>query len=223
MKKKTIRCKACGYLMAEGSDYTECPACGVPSKMFEPYDDKVPEERAWLLRFDLHGVVAHLPMGLTIITFVLSALSLLLGIVGPPSETLSALLTTLVVSSIILPVVVLGTYGAGLLDGYFRYKKVTTKLLVKKIYLGAVFLVFSVAMLIVSQLPGFTSSIGLQVVYLAINLAAFACIIFLGLWGASLVHGVMPGPWVKKKKPAKPGSAAPEAPAAPAAGAAPQA
>src|SRR5262245_19163575 len=166
--------------MAEGSNYEECPACGVPSKMFEPYDDIVPEERSWLLRFDLHGVVAHLPMGLTIITLVLSALGIVLGLAAPPGQVLESVMTMLVVSSIILPIVVLATYGAGLLDGYFRYKKVTTKLLVKKILLGAVFFVFSVGMLIVSQLPDFKTSLVEQLIYLAVNLAGFVCIVFLG-------------------------------------------
>ena len=214
MKKKTIRCKACGYLMAEGSNYEECPACGVPSKMFEPYDDKVPEERAWLLRYDLHGVVAHAPMGLTFIMLILAAVGLVLGWAGSGGSSIySYVMTTLVVLSVVLPIVVAATFGAGLIDGKYRYKKVTTKRLVQKILLGSVFFVLSVGMLIVAILPEYVTSASLQIVYLIVNAAAFGCTVYLGLWGAGLVHGIMPGPWLKKKKPGAP--AAPAAPAEP--------
>ena len=38
-----------------------CPACGVPAKMFEPYDDKVSEARRRMIDLHIHPVIVHSP------------------------------------------------------------------------------------------------------------------------------------------------------------------
>jgi ABC-type uncharacterized transport system permease subunit len=58
-------------------------------------------------------------------------------------------------------------------------------------------------MLVLAWLPGFAGEPAIQIGFIALNLVAFACTAVLGLWGASLVGGIMPGPFVKKKPAAR--------------------
>src|SRR5258708_5792259 len=123
--KKMVRCKACGFIMEEGK-YGVCPACGVAEKMFEPYEDKVPANRRAILNWDIHPIIVHFPVGFSFLTFGLVVTEIILLQVGSIGRLFGALLATLEVVSVLFPVFTLGGFLSGLLDGYYRYKSVTT-------------------------------------------------------------------------------------------------
>lgn len=198
-----VRCKACGFIMAEGV-YDECPACGVPSKMFEPFDDKVPEERRKFLDLHIHPVIVHAPQALG---FLLAILAVVYAILSQTSsvQALSAiLLPAIQVMSVILPFTTLGGLISGMVDGRTRYKRIDTILLKRKIIVGSLFVLLSIALAVIALQPGYAGSLLLQLLYIVLGLGAFACSAFLGSWGAALTLAIMPGPYPKKKVIAKP-------------------
>ncbi len=199
MEKKLIRCRACGYIMTEGSHHT-CPACGVGEKMFEPWDDKVPVNRRKVLDLHIHPIIVHAPQALGFLMLFISAVFLVINLAWRGNELGMYLLTTLKVLAVLLPVFVIGGFLSGLLDGWYRYKSVTTPLLVKKMVVGCAFFVVAGLMLVLVFQESFPSSTGLQLLFVLANLVAFGCTAILGLWGASLVGAVMPGPFPKMMK-----------------------
>ena len=203
MAKKLVRCKACGYIMPEGKFHV-CPACGVPEKMFEAWEDKVPENRRKVLDFHIHPIIVHAPQALGFLMLFIAATFLVLSQFFAGADLADDLATTLRVLAVLLPVLVVAGFISGLLDGYYRYKTVKSPLLVRKMIVGCLFFVFSGAMLVLAWLPGFLTQVEVQLAFLVLNLAAFGCTAILGLWGASLTGGAMPGPFVKKKPAAKP-------------------
>jgi uncharacterized membrane protein len=199
MEKKLVRCKACGFIMSEGA-YHSCPACGVPEKMFEPFDDKIPEARRKVLELHIHPIIVHAPQALGFLILLMSVTYMVLSQWFPGGEIASYVVITLKVLSVILPVLVVGGFMSGLLDGMYRYKTVSSPLLVRKMIIGTSFFVVSLLMAAVIFQPAFSSELGVQILYLGLSLLAFLCTAMLGKWGASLVGGIMPGPFVKKKK-----------------------
>lgn len=194
-----VRCKACGFLMEEGKHH-HCPACGVPEKMFEPWEDKIPANRRMVLNFHIHPIVVHMPQALGFILFLLAAILVLLLSLDIGADWVNGLYTTQFWLTLLLPIMVAGGVLTGLLDGKYRYKTVTSSLLIKKIILGSSFLVLAGVMAVIVFQPGFKLSLTLQLIYTAVNLLAFLCSAVLGLWGAALTGGIMGGPFTKKKK-----------------------
>lgn len=202
MKRNKIRCKACGFIFGEGL-YDQCPACGVPSKMFEPFEDKLPDERRKWLDKHFHGIIVHAPQGLGFLTIPLVILYIIVAAnVGSALE--QTLYSALSVMAILLPLTVFAGWISGMIDGRVRYKTISSIILRRKILLGVAFLLTSGFMPVVIFQAGFAANTALQIVFLALNLAAFGCSVILGKYGASLNLGEMPGPYPKKKKPAKP-------------------
>jgi rubredoxin/uncharacterized membrane protein len=144
--KKLVRCKVCGYIMEEGRLKDKCPACGMPRQVFEPYIEKVVEKRIRLLRLDLHPVVVHFPQA-----FVFAILVFLLGIqlLSVPFQT--RILTTVQILGILLPIVVLFAFLAGIFDGKLRFKKLRTSLLIRKMIAGGIFFICSVGIALLSN------------------------------------------------------------------------
>jgi rubredoxin len=58
--KELIRCKACGYVMEADKLKDVCPACGMSSRVFEPYRERVALNRLFILSLDLHPIAIHL-------------------------------------------------------------------------------------------------------------------------------------------------------------------
>ena len=194
-----VRCKACGFLMPDGV-YDECPACGVPSKMFEPFEDKVPENRRKVLEMHLHPVITHAPQGLGFLVLILMGIYTVLAQISGSLSWRDMLLPTIQVMSILLPLTTFAGLLSGMLDGKYRYKRLDTKLLRKKILVGSTFLALSIGMGVLAFLPGFAADLAVQVAFLVLNAGAFACSVILGWWGAALNQAIMPGPFMKKKK-----------------------
>ena len=137
--KQYVRCKACGYIMEADKVGKLCPACGVPAKAFEPYEERISEKRKRVLDLHIHPIVVHLAQGLAPLIVLFA---IVLAILGE-----GALKTTLVqatrVLAAFLPLSVILAFAAGLIDGNLRFHKVTTPLLVKKMIFGALFFVLS--------------------------------------------------------------------------------
>jgi rubredoxin len=127
-----MRCRSCGYVVAEGKLKDACPACGVPRKMFEPWTDPVSARRRALLEMTLHPLVIHFTIAFTASAFALSLYSLAFP------RFLAGLATNmLVVMTAVLPITVLAGMAAGIFDGKIRFRRATTPLLVRKMVMGA--------------------------------------------------------------------------------------
>jgi hypothetical protein len=193
-----VRCKMCGYVMAEGALKDVCPACGVSRKLFEPFVDPVEPARRRFLALDLHPVVVHAPQALTF-------LPLLLELARPflPAAWLDYDDKTVVVMALMLPVTAAGAFATGLIDAQVRFRRFRTPMLRQKMVVGVAFFVLALAMAWLALHPGCCGAGASRLPLLAVNILAFACCSWLGIIGAKLVPAVFikVGP-VRKPDPA---------------------
>ena len=182
-----IRCKACGYVTKEGKIKDVCPACGVPSKMFEPYTDPVSEKRRMILGLHIHPIMVHFPQAFSITLFLLMVLSYF-----TPVKIEWMLFDAILVVSFLLPYFVILSIITGLLDGKIRFRKVTTPLLKKKFILGVLLLIISIILAFVAFSGGFPAS-PLREYFTLLTIIAVACSAELGLIGGHLMEAKFPG------------------------------
>jgi uncharacterized membrane protein len=182
-----IRCKACGYVTKEGKIKDICPACGVGAKMFEAYKDPVSKKRRMLLDLHLHPIMVHFPEAFTITLFILAASSYF-----APASIEEALFSSIQVISLLLPFFVILSIITGLFDGKIRFRKVTTPLLKKKIIIGALFLIISIALTFVAFSEGISAS-PVREYFILLTIIAVACGTGLGLLGGQLMDAKFPG------------------------------
>jgi hypothetical protein len=172
--------------MEEGKLKDNCPACGVSKKMFEPYTPDISPKRAFILDAHLHPVIVHVPQAFTFITLLAVAVFFF----DTPFK--GDLLSAIKFMCIILPVATLGSIISGLIDGKIRFRKVTTQILLKKIFYGSVFVIFSSVMTVIVFLFGI-GDLPLYVLFLVSNFICFIASIRLGILGASLLNARFPG------------------------------
>ena len=182
-----VRCKACGYVTAQGNVKDVCPACGVPAKMFEPYTHPVSLKRRRILDLHTHPIVLHFPQA-----FALTLVPLSLFAFFVPVALKQVLSSTMQVLSFLLPFSVVATIATGLLDGKIRFRKVTTPLLKKKIFLSIVFLIVSIALPALA-LSGKLLTSPVLTIYFLLTVAASLCGVLLGLIGGRLLDAKFPG------------------------------
>jgi hypothetical protein len=182
-----IRCKACGYITEEGKIKDNCPACGVPAKMFEPYTDPVSEKRRQLLGLHIHPIIVHFPQAFAFSLFVLAILSIF---VGPNIKV--AFFYTIQVISFFLPLVILLSLLTGLLDGQTRFKRLTTPFLKMKIIIGLVFFIISIIMAIVALTMPLATTSAMEFLTILTVIAA-GCSFPLGIIGSKLIGAKIPG------------------------------
>jgi rubredoxin len=182
-----IRCKACGYITEEGKIKDVCPACGVPAKMFEPYTDPLSEKRRRILDLHIHPIIVHFPQAFAFTLFVLAVLSF----VAPPQIN-EALHYTIQVISSALPFFLILALLTGLIDGKTRFRKVTTPFLKKKIIIGLIFFITSIALVVVAFTQQL-SAISAMALFIFLTIMALGCAVSLGLIGGRLVDAKLPG------------------------------
>jgi uncharacterized membrane protein len=182
-----IRCKACGYVTKEGTIKDICPACGVPAKMFEPYTDPVSEKRRLILGLHVHPIVVHFPQAFAITLFLLVVLSYF-----APATIKEALFNSIQVLSFLLPYFVVLSIITGLFDGKIRFRKITTPLLKKKIILGVLLLIISIALAIIA-LSGQLPTSPMREYFTLLTIIAVALGAGLGLLGGHLMDAKFPG------------------------------
>jgi rubredoxin len=186
--KKLVRCKSCGYIMAEAKLRDKCPACGVPREMFEPYTDPMAESRRRILRLDLHPIVVHFPtsFAVAILVFIIAAFFFS----GPVEELL---VCTIKIMTLFLPLLVLIAFLAGLLDGRVRFRRLNRSHILKtKMIWGSLFFVFSLGLALLVWLGGLGS---LTFISIAAILAAagVTCSVVLALLGMQILNAAFPG------------------------------
>ena len=182
-----IRCKACGYVTKEGKVKDICPACGVEAKMFEPYTDPVSEKRRIILGLHIHPIIVHFPQAFAITLFLLAVLSYF-----APTAIREMLFNSIQVISFLLPFFVALSIITGLFDGKIRFRKVTTPFLKKKIILGVLLLIISIALAFVA-FPGRLTAPPIREYFILLTVIAVACGAGLGLLGGHLMEAKFPG------------------------------
>ncbi len=182
---KMMRCKACGYVAADAKIGDVCPACGLPRTVFEEFEDKISPKRKRIIDLHLHPIAVHFPQALATLVplFIVAGWWIL-----KPSLAIDVLNSARVLA-VLLPFSVLGAIAAGIIDGKTRFKKLSTPLLVRKIVIGSVLLLLSVAVCVLVLLP----NLGQWAVYavLALSLACVGCEILLGNIGAGLMSAFL--------------------------------
>ena len=134
------RCKACNYLAYEDEIKGVCPACGLPDRVFEPYEKKATGLRHLILDIHFHSIALHIPQAVGPIIILLYTASLFL--VSFRTD-LYYLLKILV---IVYPLAVVPALISGLIDGNLRFKKVLTPILKKKLILALIVLLITASM-----------------------------------------------------------------------------
>lgn len=186
--KKLIRCKACGYIMAEEKLGDKCPACGVPRDMFEPYTDPMAESRRRIISFHLHPIAVHFPTSFAVAVLVFTIAIFFFS--GPAEELL---ICTTKVMALFLPLLVLIAFLVGLIDGKIRFRRLGHSHILKtKMLWGSLFFVLAVALALLLWLGGLGSTLLISV---AVALAAggVACSVVLALLGMQILNAAFPG------------------------------
>ncbi len=185
-----VRCKACGYIMKAEKVGEVCPACGLKSKVFEPYEDKVSPRRRFLLDLDAHPILVHFPQAFASILPPLIVLNFVLDLLFP-GQYVDQLRHVIVFTALVLPVTCAGAIASGLFDARLKLKKLTTPALLRKIAAGVGMLVFSSANTALILLRGFGSET--RIFVLALALACLMCAVLLGMMGKRLIPVILPG------------------------------
>ena len=174
--------------MPEGKLKDKCPACGVPAKMFEPYEDPVGEARRRLLNAHLHPIAVHFSTAFAASLVALAAGTLLFS--GGVQEILAC---TARLMSLFLPLLVLATFLLGLLDGRTRFRSVgRSQILQRKVLFGVLFFAFSIGLALSVWLQGPASAAGAALA-LVLAVLAFACSVVLGAYGVRILNSAFPG------------------------------
>ena len=184
--KEIVRCKPCGYVGEVNMMGDTCPACGASSKFFEPYKDKMKPNRRKILKLDMHPIAVHFPQ--TICVFIVQFV--LLNIVFPDFKA-HIISEFILILSVILPLAVLGAFVSGLIDGKIRFKKLGTRLLVRKIILASAMTLCSVGLAILVIMLDYTFNTKLIILAISAIILLFA--ILLGRIGKGLMYAEMPG------------------------------
>ena len=181
-----LRCKPCGYIIKEKYLGQVCPACGMPKSAFEPYKENISPKRKFILGLDLHPIAIHFPQAFaTILTLILIINILLTSFYAKELVIVSRFL------SVILPFTVIGAIISGIIDGKVRFKKIGTSALIKKIIIGAIFLLISVSISLIAIFSGFKSQF--KIYGLLLSIACVACSIILGTIGKKLMYAKLKG------------------------------
>ena len=186
--KKLVRCKSCGYVMAEESLGDTCPACGVSREMFEPYTDPVGESRRRILDMHLHPIAVHFPTSFAAAIVVLLIAGLFVH--GTAGDYLTH---TVKLMALALPVLVLAAFLAGLVDGTIRFRRIgRSQILRSKALYGALFFVFAAGLAVLVWTKG-TGGAAPRLVSIILDGGAVACSAVLGILGMRIRDAAFPG------------------------------
>jgi len=186
--KKLVRCKACGFVMLESKLKDKCPACGVPSNMFEPYTDPMSEPRRRILGFHLHPIAVHFPTSFAVAVLVFSVASIFFE--GPVK---GLLVSTTKVLALFLPLVIIIALVVGIVDGRIRFRGLRkSRILKQKVRYAALFLIFSIGLALSLWLGG-SGTILLDSIAVVLAAASVGCTVVLSLLGMQITKAAFPG------------------------------
>ena len=186
--KELVRCKACGYVMEADKLKDVCPACGLSSKVFEPYRERVALNRLFVLSLDLHPIAIHLSQ-----TFVFLIPALIIFTRLFPEVKYELFSNVLQFSIYAFPLTLIAAITTGILDGLIRFKSLAPPLLRLKIIFSSSIIVLAAAMFFVAK----DGNVGILAMILS-----FGCLFFavrLGLLGKKLLNVILPGSYPVKK------------------------
>jgi uncharacterized membrane protein len=186
--KKLVRCKSCGYIIAEDKLRDKCPACGVPREMFEPYADPMAESRRRVLDFHLHPIAVHFPTSFAVAALVFIVAAFFFS--GPVKELL---VCTIKIIALFLPLLVLVAFLVGLLDGRVRFRKLSRSHILKtKVIWGSLFFVLALGLTLLVWMAGL-GSVALISIAAVLAAAGVACSVVLALLGMQILNSAFPG------------------------------
>jgi uncharacterized membrane protein/rubredoxin len=185
--KSSVKCKVCGYVMAEGKLGDRCPACGAPRAAFEPFTDRISERRRSLLDLHLHPMFIHFPQAFSVSVLVLSFAPFIFR-----GQALDLLWGTLKILALALPLAAAAAFAAGVVDGRTRFKSIRrSPILRRKLIFGSLLILSSLGATLQLWRGGVSESRNLPVIVLA--LIAFLSSFSLGLLGNKITGSEMPG------------------------------
>ena len=186
--KELVRCRPCGFVMEADKLGDVCPACGLPRKVFEPYRERVSQNRLLLLNFDLHPIVIHLSQSFVIAIPVLVILKHFF------SDFQTEIIHNVLLFSLFLfPFTIVGAIVTGIIDGLTRFKTLRTPLLRVKIIFSIIILVLSIGLFFIGPKDE------LYWLTLILSILSLAAGVQLGLWGKKLINVILPGTYPQKK------------------------
>lgn len=181
-----VRCRPCGYVMEADKLGDVCPACGMPRKVFEPYRERVSNNRLMILNLDLHPIAIHFSqafVGAIPLLFLFTAL-----LPGFYHQELTIVNKVMIIA---LPFTMILALSSGMIDGYTRFKTFNTPLLVRKLILSGVITILSGIASAIVIFNGLTTKNTTLVILLI--LGCLACAVTLGLLGKKLLNVILPG------------------------------
>jgi uncharacterized membrane protein/rubredoxin len=186
--EKLVRCKSCGFIIAESKLKDRCPACGVPREMFEPYTDPMSESRRRALSFHLHPIAVHFPT-----SFAVAVLVFTIGIFFFSGPVRELLICATKIIALFLPLLALVAIAAGLLDGRVRFRRFDRSHILKsKILYGSIFFVLTVGLALLVWLAGLGSVLLISIAAI-LAAAGVGCTIVLALLGMQILNSAFPG------------------------------
>lgn len=185
--KELLKCKPCGYIIRKEKLGDVCPACGVSSKVFEPYKDRVAPKRRFLLDLDLHPIAVHFPQ--TIAVFIMNCALVAMVFPNFKAHEISEFVKML---AILMPISVFGAFVSGIIDGKLRFKKIDTLAHRRKIVVGSIMILVSLLITYVAVTFSF-ADMNVKVSIFVISCVALALAISLALTGKKLLYCEMPG------------------------------
>lgn len=185
--KELVRCKACGYVMEADKLKDVCPACGMSSKVFEPYRERVALNRLFVLSLDMHPIAIHLSQ-----TFVFLIPFMLLMTNFFPQLQPDLFRNVLTFSLYAFPLTLLAAVITGITDGLFRFKSLKPPLLRLKI-------VFSLCITILAITMFFVARTDYEAITILLSLGCLYFAVRLGLLGKKLLNVILPGMYPVKK------------------------
>jgi rubredoxin/small-conductance mechanosensitive channel len=186
--KTYVKCKACGYIMEAGKVGDKCPACGVPAKQFEPWEEKLSPSRKRILDLHIHPVIVHMPQAFAAFLVVIAAALAIFG----EGEPRASLLGCARVLGAMLPLTVIAAMAAGIFDGKVRFRRVNTPLLIRKMIFGALFFAMSFAAAFLALFTGLENTTTL-LPFAVLEALSLFCGALLGIWGSGLMNAKFPG------------------------------
>lgn len=180
------KCKVCGYVMETGKIGDVCPACGVPSKVFEPYKLTMSEDRYKFLSLHIHPIVLHFPQA-----FVITATGLLFLALIFTGELQAQIITVIQFNLLFLPLTVIMGAVSGIKDGQLRFKKLSPPALQLKIKLSVAFLLLSILTGVLAFVLTMTTMNMILLLILCAVQTGLAVV--LGKTGSKLIDSFVPG------------------------------
>jgi hypothetical protein len=188
-KTNYIICGVCGYISTEDEELKQCPACGAPITSFSPYELNVSEKRLKILDAKIHPLLTHFPSAITLLQFILFIMSFFAPVILGINIGYGGVLDLFV---IMLPIFVVLTILAGIVDGKNRYNQVNTPYLKRKIIFGTSLLVIGIIIIIFHILSANGTNIFLVILEGILMFIALALNGMLSKIGGELICGIVP-------------------------------